>query len=269
MVNISAIDHAYGAKHNQMYHNFIFLPLYNGLVGLMDLIPGMDVGIAVIIFTIIIRLILFPLSKNSVLTQVRMKEIEPEANKIKAQYANDRQTQALKTMELYKSRGVHPFSGVLLLIIQLPILLALISVFYKIIPTIQPDLLYSFVHVPMASPSLLGLDLTHKNLILALITAVIQFLQLHFSLASKQMKANALNAVKNGVKPDFSSNLANSMNTQMKFLLPVIAFVSVYWIIPVRFPQAAAIIAIYWSVSALFTLGQELYVRKRHLNKRV
>ena len=251
-----------------MYHNFIFLPLYNGLIGIMDLVPGLDVGMAVIIFTVIIRLILFPLSKSSVLTQVRMKEIEPEANKIKVQYANDRQTQALKTMELYKSKGVRPFAGVLLLIIQLPILLALISVFYRIIPTIQTEFLYSFIHVPNAAPSLLGLDLTHKSLILALLTAIIQFFQLHFSLASRQQKANAVIASKSGTKADFSSNLANSMNTQMKFLLPIIAFVSVYWIIPVKFPQAAAIIAIYWSVSALFTLGQEIYVRKKHLEKK-
>ena len=104
-----------------MYNTFIFKPLYNGLVGLMDLLPWIDVGIAVILFTIIVRLIIFPLSKNALLTQVRMKEVEPEANKIKAEYANDRQKQGLKVMELYKSKGIKPFSGVLLLIIQLPI----------------------------------------------------------------------------------------------------------------------------------------------------
>lgn len=248
-----------------MYNELIFRPLYNGLVGLMDVIPGIDVGIAVILFTIIVRLIIFPLSKNALLTQVRMKAVEPEANKIKAQYANDRQAQSMKVMELYKSKGIHPFSGILLLIIQLPILLALISVFYKIIPTIDPTILYSFIHVPAVSPTLLGLDLTKKSLILALMTAVIQFLQLHFSLAARQQKSLAAQAVKDGTRLDSASNLANSMNTQMKFLLPILAFVSIYWLIPARFPQASAIIAIYWSVSSLFTLGQELYIRKRHL----
>jgi membrane protein insertase Oxa1/YidC/SpoIIIJ len=53
----------------------------------------------------------------------------------------------------------------------------------------------------------------------------------------------------------------------MKYMLPVLAFVSTYWLIPARYPEAASIIAIYWSVSALFTLLQELYIRKRHLNK--
>ena len=72
-----------------MYHELIFRPLYNGLVGIMDIIPLIDVGMAVVIFTVIVKLVLFPLSKASLLTQVRMKAIEPEANKIKAQYATD------------------------------------------------------------------------------------------------------------------------------------------------------------------------------------
>jgi len=251
-----------------MYRELIFRPLYNGLVGIMDLIPGIDVGIAVIIFTCIIRLVLFPLSKSALLTQVRMKGVEPEVNKIKAQYATDRQTQALKIMELYKSKGIKPFSSILLIIIQLPILFALISVFYKIIPTIQPDLLYSFINVPAVSPTLFGLDLTEKSLILALITAVFQYFQLHFSVAARQQQAMSAQMVKNGGKLDMSAQLANSMNSQMKYMLPIIAFVSLYWIIPASFPQAAAIIAIYWSVSSLFTLAQEIYIKKRHIDGR-
>ncbi|MFA6554443.1 MAG: YidC/Oxa1 family membrane protein insertase [Candidatus Paceibacterota bacterium] len=233
----------------------------------MNIIPGIDVGIAVVIFTCIVRLILFPLSKSALITQVRMKSVEPEANKIKAQYKDDKQGQALKIMELYKSKNIKPFSSILLVIIQLPILFALISVFYKIIPNVDPTLLYSFIKDPHASATLLGLDLTQKSLILALITGAIQYLQLHFSVAAKQHKEMAKNTVNNGNKLDMASQMANSMNTQMKYMLPVLAFVSVYWIIPASFPQAAAIIAIYWSVSSLFTLGQEIYIKKRHLGE--
>ncbi|MBU6426658.1 membrane protein insertase YidC [Patescibacteria group bacterium] len=248
-----------------MYNTLIFEPLYNGLVGIMDLLPWIDLGMAVIIFTIIVKLALFHLSKSSILTQVKMKEVEPEANKIKAQYANDRQTQALKIMELYKSKGIKPFAGILLLIIQLPILLALLSVFYKIIPTINPDYLYSFVSMPSVKTMFLGLiDLTKPSLILAIMTAVAQFVQLHFSLASKQFKPATVNKDQTGTPPlDFAA----SMNKQMKYMLPALAFISTYWLIPAKFPQAASIIALYWSVSALFTLGQELVIRKRYLKK--
>jgi len=169
-----------------MYNEFIFRPLYNGLVLIMDAFPWAGVGIAVIIFTCLVKVVLYPLSKSALLTQVRMKGIEPEANKIKIQYASDRQVQAMKTMELYKAKGIKPFSGVLLLIIQLPILLALIQVFYKIIPTIDLSLLYSFVPSPILQTMFLGLiDLTKPSLILAIATGIVQFLQLKYSLATR------------------------------------------------------------------------------------
>lgn len=246
-----------------MYHEIVFRPLYNGLVGIMDLLPWVDVGIAVIIFTVIVKLILFPISKSSLLTQVRMKAIEPEANKIKAQYATDRQTQTLKIMELYREKKVKPFSGILLLIIQLPILIALISVFYKIIPNIHPEFLYSFITVPTVKTHFLGfVDLTQKSLALSILTGIAQYFQLHFSLASKSTPQISGNSPQNN---DFATQLSGSMTKQMKFLLPILAFVSTYWIIPVSFPQAASVIAIYWIVSALFTLGQELYIKKNHI----
>jgi YidC/Oxa1 family membrane protein insertase len=247
-----------------MYNAFIFQPLYNGLVGLMVLLPWIDVGVAVIIFTALVKLALSHLSKSSILTQIKMKEIEPEANKTKARYANDRQAQALKVMELYKANGIKPFSGILLLIIQLPILLALLSVFYKIIPTIHPEYLYSFISVPAVKTQFLGLiNLTKPSLFLAILTAVAQFVQLHFSLASKQFKPVTA-PTQTGAPPlDFAA----SMNKQMKFMLPLLAFASVYWLIPMQFPQAASIIALYWIVSTLFTLGQELVIRRRYLKK--
>jgi YidC/Oxa1 family membrane protein insertase len=246
-----------------MYHQFIFLPLYNGLVGLMDLLPWVDLGIVVALFTIIVKFILFPLSKASLLTQVRMKEIEPEVNKLKAQYAKDRQAQALHIMQLYKEKKIRPFAGVLLLFIQLPILFALLSVFYKIIPEVNPEFLYSFVSVPVVKTQFLGfIDLTQKSLVLALVTGIAQYLQLHYSLSNQKPAPLPKDSV-----PDFSTQLASSMGKQMKIMVPLIAFASVYWLIPSQFPQAASIIAIYWIVSALFTLAQELVIRKRYASQ--
>ncbi|MEK7646342.1 MAG: YidC/Oxa1 family membrane protein insertase [Patescibacteria group bacterium] len=252
-----------------MYHELIFRPLYNGLIGIMDILPFVDIGIAVIIFTVVVKVILFPLSKSSILTQIRMKEVEPEMNKIKAEYAKDRQLQAMKVMELYKTKGIRPFAGILLLFIQLPFLFALISVFYKIIPTVNPDFLYSFISAPDISTRIyfLGLiDLSQKSFILALLTGVLQFLQIHYSPAMRQSKKAV---VVPGTENDFSTQLAGSMQKQMKFMLPIIAFASTYWLIPMSFPQAAAIIAIYWSTSTVFTLAQEIYIRRQYEKKRV
>ena len=91
-----------------LYHTFIYDPLYNGFVFIFDVLPWIDAGLAVILFTIVIRLILFPLSKKAIVTQVKMKEIEPELNRLRKEVP-DRQQQALKVMELYKTKGVNPF----------------------------------------------------------------------------------------------------------------------------------------------------------------
>lgn len=247
-----------------IYNELIFRPLYNGLVGIMDIIPGIDLGIAVIIFTVVVKLLLFPLSKSALLTQVRMKEVEPETNKIKKQYANDRQAQALKIMEVYKSRGIKPFSGILLLLIQIPILLALVSVFYKIIPEIHPEFLYSFVSVPMLNTMFLGfIDLTIPSIYLAIATGVFQFLQLKYSLASIQTTP----IDKSPSSRSSPEDLASSMNKQMKYIVPLLAFASIYWLIPSQFPQASSIIAVYWMTSSLATFLQELVVRRKYLPK--
>lgn len=246
-----------------MFTELIVRPLYNGLVGIMDLAPWAGIGVAVILFTIIVKVVLYPLSRSALLTQVRMKEVQPEADRIRAQYASDRQMQAQKTMELYRSKGVKPFAGMLLLFIQLPILWALISVFYKIIPDFDPKLLYSFVQIPMnPSPFFLGIDLAEPSIVLAILTGVIQFLQLHFSLASRNSSPAAAGSSATGMP-----NMAESMNKQMKYFVPLIAFASVYWIIPKTFPHSASIIALYWMTSSLMTLLQELFVR-RHLQKK-
>ena len=256
-----------------MYNEFIFRPLYNGLVGILDFIPGIDVGIAVIIFTVIIRLILFPLYKHSLLAQVKMKSVEPELNKIKAQYSDNRQVQGVKIMEFYKANDIHPFRSLLLPIIQLPVLLGIISVFYKIIPAVQPDLLYSFIHIPVIKPTFLGFDLTSRSLVLSLFTGIIQYLQLHYSILARQQRVatannKALSAGKDAAKNSAVTDTMGAMNTQMQFMVPLLAFASTYWFIPWKFPQAAAIVALYWSTSTLFTLGQELYIRKKYLEKK-
>ncbi len=111
-----------------LYNLIIYIPLYNGLIGLIDIFPWMDAGVAIIAFTIIIRLILFPLSKKSIKTQIRMREIQPEIAAVQKKYTN-KQEQMLKTMELYKKHNIKPLGGTLVLFIQLPILIGLYYVF--------------------------------------------------------------------------------------------------------------------------------------------
>lgn len=235
-----------------LYNTFVFNPLYNGLIYLLHLFPWMDIGIAVIVLTIIVRLILFPLSKKAIVTQVRMKEIEPELNKLK-KTVPDRQEQALKVMALYKEKKVNPFSSFLVLFIQLPIIYALYSIFMTSgLPVIKTTLLYTVIN-PIIDMHFLGLfDLSVRSIPLSIFAAVAQFLQLHFSVSSVQSSNKQTSEIPS------SMDMAQNMMKNMKYFFPIIIFLISY--------KISAVIALYWAISSLFTLGQELVVR-RHLAK--
>lgn len=91
-----------------LFNTFIYEPLYNGLIFLMDIFPFMDAGLSIILFTIIIKIIIFPLSKKAVVTQLKMKKLEPALNKIKEQN-KDPQKQGEAVLRFYKENGVNPF----------------------------------------------------------------------------------------------------------------------------------------------------------------
>ncbi|HEY4494808.1 MAG TPA: YidC/Oxa1 family membrane protein insertase [Candidatus Paceibacterota bacterium] len=234
-----------------LYHTFVYDPLYNGLIFLMDILPWIDAGVAVVLFTITIRLILFPLSKKAIVTQVRMKELEPELNRIKENMKDDRQGQAMKMMQLYKDKKVSPFSSFLVLLIQLPIIYALYSIFVNGgLPTVNESLLYSFVSIPTINMDFLGLvDIGAKSVLLAVLAALSQFFQLHYSLASMKTVSKSSNS---------QMDMAQNMTKSMKYVFPVIVFLISY--------NISSVVALYWTISSLFTLAQELVVR-RHLKR--
>jgi YidC/Oxa1 family membrane protein insertase len=232
-----------------IYNAVLFRPLYNALVGVFTLFPWADAGIAIVLLTIVVRLVLFPLSKKAVVAQVRMQEIAPALAEIKEKYKNNSEEQARKTLEMYKSRGVNPFSGILVLLIQLPIVFALYRIFLHAgFPNIDATLLYSFVHVPAAiSTMFLGMDLTHKSAILAALAAIATFFQL--KLATARIPAPTADT------KSFGDDLARSMQTQMKYFLPLLVFFIAY--------KISGVIALYWLTTNLFTIGQEIVVRRK------
>ena len=229
-----------------IYHTFFFDPLYNTLVILFKILPWADAGVIIIILTILVRLIIFPLSKKAVLTQVRMAAIAPDLAKIKEQYKNNTEEQAKRTLALYREKGVNPFSGIFVIIIQIPIILALYQIFLYF-PKVDMSLLYSFVAAPeYTSATFLGfLDLTTKSVTLALLAAVSTFFQ--FQISTKGQAPPKGNS--------FGDNLTRSMQTQMKYFFPVIVFFISY--------NISGVIALYWLTTNLFSIGQEVFVRRK------
>lgn len=233
---------------SSIFTTFFYNPLYNGLVFLISIVPLADVGIAIIVLTIFVKLILFPISKKAVRTQMKMKKLEPELNSIKKKYEKNKQAQSKRMMELYKENNINPFSGFLLILIQFPVIIALYWVFYKGgLPVINVDLLYNFVSLPEAvNMNFIGLvDMSGKSALLALMVGVTQYYQIKFSLPELKERTS---------DPSLKEDLARSLNLQMRYMMPIMIMVFSYIF--------SAAIALYFLTSNIFAIGQEIYIRK-------
>src|SRR3989344_1989909 len=157
-----------------IWDTVLYQPLLNALAFLVSVIPGGDVGIAVIILTLLVKILLFPLSQKSIESQAEMGILTPEINKIKASGAS-KEEQARLTFELYKKHKVNPFSGCFLILIQIPIIFALYYVFLKGV-NFEAGALYSFIHIPEhVNMIFFGVfDISKENFALAILAGVSQ-----------------------------------------------------------------------------------------------
>lgn len=230
-----------------------YTPLYNALIFFIGIIPFHNVGVAVILFTLIIKIILFPLSQKSVKTQFEMKRLEPELNAMKEKYKDNKQLQAEKTMQLYKERGINPFSGILLMLIQLPVLMGLYYVFLRGgLPKIDHTTIYSFTKIPsVVNIYFFGVSIASKSTVFAILAAIAQFFQMQIIMPKAAKKTAAANA-----GPNFKDELSRSMNMQMKYVMPIVIF-----FIARNF---AVVVSLYLITSSLFAVGQELYVKRKN-----
>ncbi len=238
-----------------MFATLIYNPLYNGLVLLLDYIPGGDLGLATIALTCIVKLILFPLSKQATKTQIIMKALEPELAELKKKYGANKEEFARKTLDFYKKNNLNPFASFFLLLIQIPIILGLFFIFSRGgFPEINAELLYSFVKIPSSINTLfLGLiDITKVSVVLGVLAGAAQFVQIRLSVPAYKPKEGS--EKKKMGERDFSEELARNMNMQMRYVMPVIMFVICLTV--------SGAVALYWITGSLFTIGQELYFRK-------
>ena len=232
-----------------IFNAIFYQPLYNALVFLVNILPGASLGFAVIFLTLLVKIILFPLSHKSVSTQAKIRTLDPHIKKIREETKDNKQAEAQKIMALYQEHGVNPFSGCFLLILQLPIIFALYWVFLK---GIKPDsgLLYSFISFPHEINTIfLGLiDMHGKSIALAIIAGVTQFFQIKLSMPPTPPETL-------GAKQSFKDELAKSMSVQMRYIMPImIAFIA-YTI--------SSAVALYWVTSNCFSIGHELFVRRK------
>ena len=234
-----------------MYNTFIFQPLYNGLIYLFGLLPFADAGVVIVIFTIIIKLILLPLSLKASKSQIEMKSIEGDLRKIKENYKDNKEEQTKKTVEYYKEKGINPFAGIFVIILQFPIIIGLYQIFLKSgLPKINTTLLYSFVSVPLSiNMMFLNLvDVSQKSLVLALLAGITTFFQVWISTRGNQPAKVSTGGM--------SSDIASAISTQMKYVFPIIVIFISY--------RISGALALYWITNNLFAVGQEIYTKKKY-----
>lgn len=232
------------AFFNAAFYN----PIYNALVALVAVIPGGDVGVAVIIITIIIRLILLPFSLSAARTQQAMRTLEPKIKDVKERHKGDKEKEALETLALYREAKVNPFASILMVFIQIPVLLALYWVFSsESFSTINRALLYAATPIPEnISLEFLGLiSVVGKSMVLAVLAGVTQFYQAHLAL-SGTMKPSA----QGGMQGDFQ----RIMGLQLKYVFPFLIGVISY--------TTSGAIALYFITMNLAGAVQEWYLRR-------
>lgn len=234
-----------------LFHNFIYLPIYNLVVFLVDVLPGGDLGLAVIGATIAVKLILLPLSLSAVKTQKAMKVLEPDLKALKEKYKDDRETQAREMLALYKKHGVKPFASILMLFIQIPILFGLyyVALHATALASADPALLYPFVSVPdVFSPLFLGVfPLAGASIVLAAAAAAAQLAQSWYTIPVPEKSANPT--------PSMQEEFGRMIALQARYIFPLIVAVIAY---------TSGVLALYFVASSLFMVAQEFVVRKLH-----
>jgi len=222
----------------------LYQPLLNLLVFFYNVIPGHNLGVAIILLTLVIKIILLPFSLQSVKAQKSFKELQPKLNEIKEKYANQKEKQAQAMLSLYKEHKVSPFSSCLPLLIQLPVLIVVFQVF-RVGLTDASLPIYSFLFNPgILNITAFGfLNLSQASPFLAFVTAVLQYWQMQ-ALSTKQVDKKMV--LEKGAKDE---NMMAMMNKQMKFMMPILTFF-------IGFTMPSGLM-LYWLVSLLFSVGEQ------------
>jgi YidC/Oxa1 family membrane protein insertase len=229
-----------------IFNEVLYRPLFNALIYLYQVLPVADLGIAIVILTVIIRLILYPLSKKAIRSQKALSELQPKMKEIQQKHKDNKEEQSKAMMDLYKKHKVNPVAGCLPILFQIPILIALYRVFLTGVNSEKMEALYSFIAQPETINFMfLGfLDLSERSIGLAVLVGLAQFVQ------SKMMLPQKSNTQKKKGNMDFST----MMNQQMTYFMPFIS-VFVAWSLPAALP-------LYWLVNTVFGIGQQHFTKK-------
>lgn len=229
-----------------LFTTLLYEPLFNALIAFYVYLPGRDLGFAIIALTVLVRLILFPLSDRQYRSQKALSALQPKIQEIRKS-VKDQQEQSKRLMALYRESGVHPASGCFPVLLQLPILFALYRVFINGLHPEALSALYAWVVPPGAIDSVAFgfLHLDKPNVFLAVAAGFFQYFQSRLILPPKTRSEK-------GGAQDFS----NIMNTQMLYVMPLVTVV-----FALGFPAG---LSLYWVTTTILGILQQTLLKKRH-----
>lgn len=228
-----------------LFNIFLYKPIFNFLVLVYNYFPLHDFGLSIIIVTVVIRFILYIPSVKAVESQRAIQKLQPKINEIQKKYKDDKEKQAQETLELYRQEKINPFSGLFLILIQFPILIALYTVFSSGLKPGELLNLYSFIPNPgHINPLFFNIiDLSGPNLVFAVLAGLAQFFQTKMLLPKpdKNQKTGA--------------EVSALVQKQMVYIFPFITIAILY-----KLPSA---LGLYWIVSGIFSIIQQYFIIKK------
>lgn len=234
----------------EILKTIFYVPLLNLLVWLYNVVPWDDLGVAIILLTIVIKLALYPLNKKAIVSQKALQDLQPKLEEIKSKYKGDREGQAKATMELYKKEKINPASSCLPMLVQLPFLIAVYQVFRTGLDNGSLEYLYPFITNPgiLNTLSFGWLELSERSVVLAILAGLAQFWQ-------GRMLSTKKPAIK--IPGSKDESMTAMMNKQMIYVMPVFTV-----FIGLSFPAG---LTLYWFINTLLTGLQQLLVFKKKI----
>jgi len=244
------------------FHEVLYRPLFNILAFLYNNIAGEDLGIAIVVLAILVRLVMFPIFQMSFKNNQQMQKVQPELKELQRKYKNDRQKMVEKQMELFQKYEINPlimFVPIIsILFIQLPIILMVNRITRNAYdPDTFPEA-YSWVNFPDAFNEVafgfLNINSAGGSLWISVLLALVIYLNFRLTSQQMQTQSSQQSSDKKSNEPSMGEALQMSMQ-QMKYVLPIIMFFTSYFILPLA-------LSIYILPTITFLFAQQ-YLTKR------
>ena len=258
---------------SNIFNKLLVIPILNILMGIYNLflfigLPG-ALGLSLIFLTIVIRLILTPLTIQQLKSAHLLKKLKPQLDKLNKKHKGDKTKLHQEQLKLYQQAGINPAAGCLPLLLQMPILIALYNLFFRILGNgnlaqvvgeVNKVVYFPFLKINSLDLSFFGFNLAHKPanwqkhgwflLLVPVITAILQYVQ------TKMMTpVEPASGKKDKEEKDKKEDMGETMQKQMSIMMPLMIGFFAY-----SFPLG---LALYWNTFTVFGILQQVLLKKQ------